>query len=260
MQIPEFIKELVWTFYPPRYKQLSEQPLSKSLLFMSKILLVAFLITGVLYLPKVALLKGTIEDELGKFDVFKLEGNVTQSDAVNIPRHNPWVVIDLNKNLTLTKEFFVIDKTTVQYRVFSPRTIPREQLKDIKEYRTNASRFFTIVLLLMLPGIALLLYLRTWLKYFFIVLVMSSFFFVITELTRHRLKWKEVANIVTHTMTPVILIEVISSFATTAYLLPIIRFLGINIYLVTTVILMAFTVLAIIGCQYEIHNESKHKK
>lgn len=260
MQIPEFIKELVWTFYPPRYKQLSEQPLRKSLFFMSKILLIAFLITGVLYLPKVALLKGTIEDELSKFEMFKLEGNVTQSDAVTIPRHNPWVVIDLNRNLTLTKEFFVIDQNTVQYRVFSPRTVPREQLKDIKEYRASASRFFTIVLLLMLPGIALLLYIRTWLKYYFILLVMASFFFVITELTRHRLKWKQVANIVAHTLTPVIFIEVISSFATTAFLLPIVRFLGINIYLVTMVILMAFTVAAIAGCQYELHKESKHKK
>ncbi|MBI4146016.1 DUF1189 family protein [Candidatus Woesearchaeota archaeon] len=258
MVLPEFVKELIWTFYPPRYKELSELHLHRSLGFMSKILFLVFILTGILFLPKVFMLRGTIESELSKFDVFSVSGNVSQSDRVNVPRSNPWVVVDLNKDLNLSKELFVIDKDDIQYRFFGIKRIPREQVRELSNNRAAASRFLAIMLLLMLPGVALLLYLRAWLKYFLMVLVFGTFFFIVLDLTKYRLRWKQMLNVAAHAVAPIILIETISAFATTAYLVPLkLRFVGLSFYAVTLVLFAIVMVVAVVGCQVVEHKKKR---
>jgi len=244
MKLPEFIKEVIWSFYPPRYLELSQQKLWKSTKYVSKVLLIAFLLAGLLYIPKLFILKGTVQDELGKFSDFRLSGNVTQTAPVSIPNHKPFVVMDLNANLTLTQEIFVIDKDNLQYRWFGIKKVPLEELKDISGHKTEVSGFITAMIILMLPAIAILLYIRAWLKYYLLVMVLGSLFFIIFELTRFKLRWKEMLNVSMHALTAIILIETISAPIATAYLLPVTRFLGVNIYAITT---LAFAVLMIIG-------------
>lgn len=257
MQVPAFIKEVIWSFFPPRYRQLADKPFSKSLGYMSKVLLLAFVLAGILFVPKLFLLKDTFESELSKFENFNITSDVQQSDKITIPKHNPWVVVDLNSNLTLTKEIIVIDSETIKYRFLGIKSIPREQMKDISGNRAGASRFLAAILLLMLPGIALLLYIRTWLKYFFLIIVAGTFFFLIMELSRFRLQWKQMMNIASYALTAVIFIEVISAAITTAYLLPILRFLGVNIYAITTAIFAFMLIVGIAG--YNIEDHRRHR-
>ncbi len=253
MQVPEFIKEVVWSFFPPRYKQLADKPFRKSLGYMSKILLLAFILAGLLYIPKLFLMKDVMEEEFGKFSAFKLDGDVMQTDKITVPRHNPWLVIDLNNNLTLTKEIFVIDKNNVQYRFLNTKSIPREQLKDFGANRARVSGFLTMILIMLLPGIAILLYIRMWLKYLLLIFVFGTLFFIIMELSKFRLKWKQMLSIASHALTAVIFIEVISAALTTAYLIPVMRFLGVSIYAITTIIFAFLMVVGIIGYNIEAH-------
>ena len=257
MRVPEFIKEVTWSFFPPRYRQLADKPFRKSLGYLSKVLLLAFLIAGILFVPKLFLLKDTFESELSKFESFQVSGDVRQSDKITIPKHNPWVVVDLNANLTLTKEIMVIDKETIKYRFLGIKSIPREQLKDISGNRAGVSRFLSAILLLMLPGIALLLYIRTWLKYFLLIIVAGTLFFIIMELSRFRLTWKQMLNIAAHALTAVIFIEVISAAITTVYLLPILRFLGVSIYAITTAIFAFMIIVGIVGYNIEEHRRRR---
>jgi len=256
MKIPEFLREIIWSFYPPRYRQLADKHFHKSLRYMSKILLIVFLITAILFIPKLATLRGTVESELSKFQTFKLEGNVSQSSTITIPVHNPWVVVDLNNDYTLTKEFLVIDKTTIQYRFLTVKKIQRDQLKDVSSNRASVSGFFTSLILLLAPGIALVLYIRLWLKYLLLILVFGTFFFIVMELTHYRLRWKQMLSIAAHAITPVIAIEVVSSFVTTAYLLPVFRFLGVSIYAITTILFAFLMTIAVVGY----HIEDNRKK
>ena len=251
MQVPDFIKEVIWSFFPPRYRQLADKPFRKSLSYMSRVLLFAFLLAGILFIPKVFMLKGTVESELSKFETFTVSSDIKQSDKITIPRHNPWVVVDLNNNLTLTKEIIVIDKDTIKYRFLGIKSIPHEQLKDVSGNRSGVSRFFAAVLLLMLPGIALLLYIRTWLKYFFLIIVAGTVLFIVTELSKFRLQWKQMLNIASHALTAVILIEVVSAAISTAYLIPALRFLGVSIYAITTAIFIFMLIVGIVGYNIE---------
>lgn len=255
MKIPEFLKEVVWSFFPPRYKQLADKPFRKSLTYLSKVLLIAFLLAGLLYLPKLFLMKDVMQDEFSKFTSFKLDGEVTQTDKISIPRHNPWLVIDLNNNLTLTKEIFVIDKENVQYRFLNTQSIKREQLKDFSANKAKVSSFLTTVLIMLLPGITILLYIRMWLKYLLMIFVFGTLLFVIMELSKFRLKWKQMLNIAAHSLTLIIFIEVISAALTTAYLIPVMRFLGVSIYAVTTLIFVFLIVVGVVGYNVEAHRK-----
>jgi hypothetical protein len=251
MKVPEFIKEVIWAFFPPRYRQLADKPFRKSLGYMSKILLIAFILAGLLYVPKLFLMKDVMEEEFSKFSAFKLDGEVVQTDKITVPRHNPWLVIDLNNNLTLTKEIFVIDKNNVQYRFLNTNSIPREQLKDFSANKARVAGFLTIILIMLLPGIAILLYIRMWLKYLLLIFVFGTFFFIVMELSKMRLKWKQMLNIAAHALTGIIFVEVISAVFTTAYLIPVLRFLGVSIYAITTIIFAFFMVLGVIGYYIE---------
>jgi len=257
MKIPNFIKEVIWAFYPPRYKQLADKKFRHSLKYMSTVLLIAFLIAGILFLPKIFMLKSTIQDELSKFETLRLDGNITQTAPVTIPKTNPWVVVDLNANRTLTKEILVIDKETVQYRFLGIKSIPREQLKEPSAYKPRASGFFAIMLLLTLPGIVLLLFLRMWLKYFFLIIAFGTFFFLISELSKFRLKWKQMLNIASHALTAVIFIEVIAAVFTTIFLLPIFRFLGVSVFAVTLLVFAGMMIFGIAGYHFEGHRRHR---
>jgi len=247
MRIPEFIKEVVWSVYPPRYKQIADKNFKQSLGYMSKLLVLALIIAGLLFIPKIATLTGTVQNELAKFESFHLEGNVTQSAPITIPRHNPWVIIDLNSERKLTNEILVIDQSNVQYRFLKINSIPRDHLKDANQHRMPVGGFVAKLIMLMIPGIILFLYVRTWLKYLLLIIVGGTLFFIIMELTKFRLKWKQMLNIAAHALTLVIFIEVISAAIATGYLVPIFRFLGVNIYAITSAIFFGLMIVGILG-------------
>jgi len=256
MPVPQFIKEVIWSVYPPRYKQLADKKFRKSLGYMSKVLLIAFLIAGLLFLPKLFTLKSTIQEEFSKFEMFTVSGEIKQTAPVIVPQTNPWIAFDLNADRNLTKEIFVIDKDNIRYRLFGIKSIPREHLKNPGEHQASASGFFAKIILLMLPGIVLLLYLRMWLKYFLLIILAGTLFFIIMELTKWRLRWKQMLNIATHALTLVIIIELIFAVFAAGLLLPILPFLGVNIYAITTGLYMALIVFGIVGY----HTGAKSKR
>lgn len=247
MKIPPFVREVVWSCYPPRYKELSEKSFRDSLKYMSKVLFVAFLLAGILFLPQMFTLKGDIEEGFSKFSSFTIQDNITQTAPILIPEAHPLIMVDLNSNLTLSEELFVIDKETVHYRFINKGSIPIDLLKSPGQSTSRVAGFATIVMLMLLPGIALFLYIRMWLKYFLVLLVMGTFMFVVMELTKFKLKWKQMLNIAAHAMTLIIFIEVISAALYTKFLIPIIPFLGVKIYAISLLALAVLMVLGIVG-------------
>jgi len=251
MRVPEFIKEVVWSLYPPRYRQIADKSFFHSIKYMTKILFFAFIVASIFFIPSALLLPESVESGLSKFGEFSFSASINQSDKVSIPSRNPWVVVDLNNNVSLSKEFFVVDESSVQYRLLKVNNVPREQFRDIIKDKNMMSSFIGTVLLLMLPGIALLLFIRMWIKYFVLILVAGTFFFLICELSKFRLKWKQMLNVVAYALTPIIFLEVISAGISTKYLIPVLRFLGINVYLISLLILSVVVIMGVIGYHIE---------
>jgi len=224
---------------------------------MSKVLLLAFLICSIFFIPTILTLKTEIQQEFSKFTAFQIETNISQSAPINIPQARPWIVVDTNTNLTLTEELFVIDNENVHYRFLNKGTISQMLLKSPGQAVPRVSSFATILLLMWLPGIVLFLYLRMWIKYFLIVFLTGTLFFIIMELTRFKLKWKQMLNVAAHASTLVILIEVIMAAVSTTMLIPLVPFLGIKIYALSLALLGILMIFGIVGCKFE---DKKKKK
>ena len=72
------------------------------------------------------------------------------------------------------------------------------------------------------------------------------------------MKWKNMISLASHAITPVILLEVVSSAITTIYLLPInFRFLGLKFYGVTLIVFAVMMVYAVLACRIEDYKEKK---
>lgn len=259
MQIPQFVKEVIWCFYPPRYKQLSEKPFSSSVWFMTKMLALAFVISGLFFIPAIIGLNGALSEGLEGFSAASVQTSLAQNSPFSFPVVNPWIVVDLNSNLSLSKELVVIDKEVVHYRFFNVGNITQSELSSPIENKGRVAGFLTKLIILLLPGITLFLFVRYWVKYFLIALLMGTLFFVLLELTQYRLKFKRMLSIAAHAVSPIIILEVVSSALYANYLLPLpsIRFAGLNIYALSFIIMGIIMTAGIVGCKVKEFSEKK---
>ena len=145
----------------------------------------------------------------------------------------------------------VIDKETIQFRFFNIKKFSQEELKNAENNPQQLSELVSTLVLLLVPGVALFTFIRTWLKYLLLSLAIGTFFFLITDLTRYRMKWKEMMSVSLHAITPMIFLEVVSSSISSEYLIPLFPFLGVKVYAITTLLFTAMMVLAVIGCRIE---------
>lgn len=261
MQIPQFVKEVIWCFYPPRYKQLSEKKFSSSLWFMTRMLFIAFIVSSLFFLPKLISMKGEIEDGLSQFSALSVQPALAQSSPFSFPESNPWVVVDLNSNLSLSKELVVIDQTAVHYRFFNIANVSQETLFSPIEHKATVAGFLTKLFVLFLPGVALFLFVRFWFKYFLMTLIMGTLFFIIMELSQYRLRYKQMLSIAAHAVAPIMILEVVSAAIYSSYLLPLptIKFAGLYIYAVSFIIMSIIMAAGIVGCKVKEYSEKKKK-
>lgn len=256
MKISPFLKEVIWSLYPPRYKELSEKRFSESVKHMAKVLAILCLLASLLFVPTIINLKDDIESGFKKFTAFSLAPSISQSDEVTIPQDHPWIRVNLNTNLTLKEELFVVDQSTVQYRLLGIKSIEQKTLLDPATNVAQVSGFASTILTMLLPGIGFFLYVRMLLKYFLLVVLMGTLAFIVLELTKFKLKYKEALNIAAFAITPILALEVLPAPINTDFLLPVFRFVGIDVFAIPIFLFIGMMVFGIVGY----HIGSKRKK
>lgn len=244
MGIPMLLKEVAWSVHPKRYKFLSERKFRTSVKYLSKLLLVLVLLSSVFVLPRVLTMHGAVMDELDKFSEFSVSGNLSTSEPIVIPETQPVLVVDMAAQRNLSDESFLITRDTIQYRFFGKKSVPVDAVLSPKEHRASAAGFLSALFVMFAPGLLFYYYLYMWLKYVLLVIFTASVFFILLELTKFRLKWWQLASIGTHALTVPLAIEVLAQPFSTAFLLPVGKFLGTPINLVPLVL---FGVLMIAG-------------
>lgn len=256
--VSKFIKEVAYTFHPFRYQYLSDKGTGSSIWFMTRIIMIAILIAGILSFPKLFAFKSSIQDEVGKFSEFNITGNVTATEPINIPSTRPVAIIDLvTENKTIGDETFLVTEDTIYYRFFGLRDISISELKDLTSNQAAVSGFLTAILLMFMPAFGFLLFVSLWFKYMILALLASLAFFVLLELTHFRLKYRQMLSVTCHTATFAILLETFSMPFSTSYLIPTIKFLGTYVYAIPLGVFLALTLLFIILTYFD---KRRHKR
>ena len=69
-------------------------------------------------------------------------------------------VVDASSDRNISKEFFVVTKDSVKYRLFGRHSVPLSGFKNIKESKRIVSGFLTVLFVLLLPAVFILFYFR----------------------------------------------------------------------------------------------------
>jgi hypothetical protein len=245
----QFIKEVYETFLPSQWAGICRRSFGRGVGFFSKVLLLAFVLMLLLAVPKMIKMPGVISEQLGKFDVLRLDGNVTMSSPIKYPATEPVFVLDTSGSYTtITEERVLITADKVFYRpFFNTREVSVADLKDLRNNRNEVKAFLAMMAFFVLPSIIFYAYLLVWLKYFVLMTALSLILFVLLDLTHWRRTWKELFIISCHVATLPVLSEVIVKAVNANLLIPVISFYGIlKLYLVPAVILAVLAVGATI--------------
>jgi hypothetical protein len=244
--IPPIIKEVAWSFHPYRYNFISGFTFRRSIKYLAQIIFIALLLSLVLASPKFFTLRASIDDAVSQFSVFNLTGNVSTSGEVTIPSKDPFLVIDLQSPRNISDETFLITKDKIDYRFFGRKTVSINALIDPKNTQAESTKLMSTLALMLIPGVIFYSFIYTFLKYFLLVLLMPSVLFVLLEVSKFKLRWRELANISAHAATIPVFLEILSEPFSSAYLIPTIKFLGSDVYVVTVALAFVLTVVGVV--------------
>lgn len=252
----DIIKQVIYSVCPISLYERTQKPLRKNLLFFSKSLFVAFIIMGFFYIPTLARLPAYFDQQMSKFKSLSIDSNFSVMSPVYFPERDGLLIIDttgLHKKLKY--ERFLITREGVHFKLFhEPVFIKAENFGDVLSHKESFSLLFTTLLVLFLPALVFWSYFFLWFKYVVQIILLSSVFFTLFDLTHWRKSWKQFFNIAAFTSLFPILLEVISLPFGTDFLVPIVETIGGDLYAVPLIVHSVF----IIAFSFVVHKAGKH--
>ena len=111
MGLRNFFQTMLKTLNPSAYEELNEMKMSSAINYYFSMVLFAFIVMCILFLPTMFMLPQTIQEDLGRFNEFDIEITEEMNSAIYIPEDYPIVTIDTSKeyqdikygNLLVTK-------------------------------------------------------------------------------------------------------------------------------------------------------------
>lgn len=242
MLFEKFSREVVSAFNPRYFNELSSGSFFDGVKYFTKVLVIAYIIMAILFLPKFVSLKGQIQSELSKFDAFSISGNVVQSDRIKIPEKEPIIIIDAtSSDVVPGKERITITKDALFYKFFAGRKeIPMSQIKNLDN--EVVSRLLVYFFVFILPSLVFYTFGSIWVKYFLFSLLVGTIVFLMADLTRFSQPWKSCAVAACYSSTLIILVEMISAALYPKWMIPLLSVWSLHVYLVP---LVAWVVLSL---------------
>jgi len=244
MLFEKFSREIFHAFNPKKFHELAEKPFWDSVKFMTKILVIAYIIMAILMIPKLVNLKDNIHSELSKFDTFSLKGEVTQSSQIKIPEKEPLIIIDASGDEIIPgKEKITVTRNSLFYKFFTRKEVPLNQIKEMSQNKSVVSKLFLYIMAFIFPSIVFFSFAGIWIKYFLFAIFIGTLVFLMADLTRFSQSWKTCFKSVFYASPIIILVEAVSSALYPGWMIALFSFWGLHLYLIP---LVAWLVLSLI--------------
>lgn len=261
MLFEKFSKEVFHAFNPFRFHELISDSFYSSLAYFTKIMIIAFVIMSILYVPKLIDLKDQIGEQISKFDEFSIKGTVKQTSPITIPEKEPLVIIDATGNEVVPgKERITVTRETLFYKFFTGRNeVPLSQIKELSQNKDVVSKLASYAIIFILPSVLFFSFAGLWIKYIIAGIVIGTIAFLLADLTRFGNSWIVCAKAAFYSSTVVILIEVISSAVSDKWMVSLLSVWGFHIYLVPLVIWLVLS-CGFVCCLYLFRPKHHHDK
>lgn len=233
-----FITELINSFKPSNFSTIINRSFLNSTLFFSKFLILAVILMGLIYVPTLIALPAYFSNQMQKFNTLSINGNYDVVAPVYFPERDSFIVVDTTGIHDVIKgERFLITKEGLKYKFLGKEYFLKgSDFSDVLSNKGGFSTLLSVIAVFILPALFFWVYFFTWLKYFVIIILLSSIFFTLFDLTHFKKRWIKFFNITIVAAIIPILLETISAPISTSYLIEIVKLAGVDIYLVPLII------------------------
>lgn len=147
-------KHLFKSLNPNQYDRIREKLLSQSLSLYLKIFLIGIVMMALLFIPKVATISNSMEEDLDAFKEARISINFTTEKPVQLLSH-PDIIVDSNAS-SRQDSFMTVGDTNMFYRnylLWGEKNATTPNSVDLKENDKEISSLVNTLAILFLPGI-----------------------------------------------------------------------------------------------------------
>lgn len=218
--------KLLSSLNPISYDKLAEDHLIDAVLYVPKILSIAFLIMFAISIPLLISIPGHVNDILSKTTSIKINVEVNNNDPIRIPEKFPFAIIDrhANSSSSFDSRILVTNESVMMKPMMCqliPITCPLYDFGNVKidknlggysdvlSHKDFYNGFIATIFFMMLPAILIMAFLLYLVKYLAIALIFTILAFAITRMARFEIRFSEILNISFYALTAMMLIEII---------------------------------------------------
>lgn len=230
---------------PDKYSVLINYNIGSGLKFFFIVLFFSTLLMGVLIIPNLLTMHSSLTQEMKSFSKFNIDLDVKMKEPFKYPANNPFIKIDLEKNLSNGANV-LINKEKIKYKtVFS--SYKEENLSDYKnaaQKTDDISRLFTVLTILIIPSLFLIFYGVTAIKYLLLLALVFIISYGALKFRRSGLTAKTVLNTLLYSSIVLIVLDtVLIPVPISKYLLSVNIFYGVSLRVVPVAIFLIFYIL-----------------
>ena len=237
-------RKIVYSHLPFTYKHLSQERMHKTTFYIMFLIALSLVLMCAASIPQLMGLPGFFQEQLGKFETFKLDGEVKQSDPIYFPEDNPQIVIDASGKEPYGNELFMLTSDYLYFHLTSkPKRVKVSNLLAPLSHESEISKIILAVILFLAPSVLFFTYFFLLLKYALIIGISSVLLFsIVRVMLLIKISFRRTFNIAAYAATPMILVEIISIPFNPKYLFPLFRYFGLTLYATTTLVYLIFLV------------------
>ncbi len=213
-----FIYLIAKTFNPFNYRDLSKVSFVKVWRYFMLLMLMCFIVMIIISIPAFVLMPGKLNSELVKLSSFTITPDLNVSENIEFGSLNLVVANDKEyemENVLITKDTFYLKNvgcllsTPACLFMRKPIEINAENAPELVNNKRNMSLWMSFLIMLMLPGILIVMFIYYLLRYFILVFLSSIIVYIISQLLKHDLNYKEVYIMGVFAATVMAILEII---------------------------------------------------
>lgn len=206
-----FLRQFVSSLNFFSYTRLSDEKLKSSFKYLAKLVLVFFILSCLLSIPKLITLSNEIDDELDKFSSLTVTVNSTQEEPITLFENNYMITIDTGSNATDIEEgkMLITSDYIIKKRWFGTEKTSIQGYSNVLEHKNFYKGLVFILVALAVPGVILFGFLFYLIKYLVFALILSFILLVVMRLIKSDISYKQILNISIYALTIAVVVELL---------------------------------------------------
>ena len=228
METPLFLKVIIDTLKPQKYKGITQRSYTKTILYIALILFFYLLIITVINIPQYKQMLTGANNKFGNVTEFSLDINIKTNGPVIASQH-PLIVIDTSSNGTLKGESALITSSEIHKKILWWDEVFNYNHVDLLNHMDKVRKSTLFLLCIFVPTLFILAYLFVFLKYLIIASVLGILGFVFLLILKRNNTFGESFKTAVYALTIYLIGNIIGEIIG-------VNFLGLVFYLIFFVI------------------------